>query len=73
MIKVVDKKPAVNKSKIKNFWFGKHSGKHLARVPKVYNKRLLKQDTFKWYHKDNKQVEVEKFKTYLKALVNGQG
>ena len=28
LIKVVDNKPAVNKSKIKNFWFGKHSGKH---------------------------------------------
>ena len=73
LIKVVDNKPAVNKSKIKNFWFGKHSGKHLARVPKVYIDWLLKQDSFKWYHKDYKQVEVEKFKTYLKALVNGQG
>ena len=41
--------------------------------PKVYIDWLLKQDSFKWYHKDYKQVEVEKFKTYLKALVNGQG
>lgn len=66
-----EKKPAKNKSKIQNFWFGKHKDKHIARVPKTYIKWILEQDSFRWVHRGYNNREVEKFKTYLKELVNG--
>lgn len=66
-----EKKPAKNKSKIQTFWFGKHVGKHIARVPKTYIKWIIEQDSFRWVHREYNNREVEKFKTYLKELVNG--
>ena len=67
-----EKKPAKNTSKIHNFWFGKHKDKHIAIVPKTYIKWILEQDSFKWIHREYNAKEVEKFKTYLKELINGK-
>lgn len=75
-MKMIMKKPSsfiVPTGKLKTFWFGKHRGVILSKVPKSYIAWMLNNKEFNWYfHPNIEKQDVDNFKQDILNIIKNE-